>query len=91
MSSSSKWSCCRKNCWPHPQYHAISTFGKAVNITVNLCDMAPRNRNVLILNSTFKQQLNQNHLQHMQIEKTHNIGKASVYSAAEDSVAYFID
>jgi len=69
----------------HSQHQSISIFGQAVNIAVNLCDIAPRDKNVIILSSYLYRTIEKMN-DKIQTTEIHDIGKAGYY----DSTAYIL-
>lgn len=64
----------------HPQYQYLTIFGFPVNVAVNLCDAAVRDRNVILIDELLYQQLRDR----VDVEKIPNasLGKAQQYTSS---------
>lgn len=64
----------------HPQYQYLTIFGTPINVAVNLCDIARRDRNVIVIDEMLNRQL-PGRLETRQIPDV-QIGKALKYTSA---------
>jgi class 3 adenylate cyclase len=73
----------------HPQYQYVTIFGRAVNSAVNLCEMAPRDRNVVVIDELLYRQLSgRARVQNIPIN---SLGKARNYTTAAYEVLSISD